>query len=235
MTGAQFEISIDGVPRTYRDQKARFTGRADPEVQKFQCRSAAACPSRSCGGGRPWGILPDQFGAGQGLYSGWLCLPFCISSSLVPADRPRRRSAARPRGLGAREALMSKINALISDDRPVVRILRRGHQRLCRDWIRDQERSQRCSRAAERVVQEGNGISSQLGDAGDVAIGSFFPPRSMRDNGRDRKMNRETDVAIRQIEFELEKPSTAWRCPMTPSAWGNCPTCYARPRQDVTS
>ena len=27
----------------------------------------------------------------------------------------------------------------------------------------------------------------------------------MRDNGRDRKMNRETDVAIRQIEFELEK------------------------------
>ena len=39
MTGAQFEISIDGVPRTYRDQKGRFAGRADPEVQKSQqCR-----------------------------------------------------------------------------------------------------------------------------------------------------------------------------------------------------
>ena len=39
------------------------------------------------------------------------------------ACRPsERRSAAWPRGLGARKALMSKINALISDDRPVIRI-----------------------------------------------------------------------------------------------------------------
>ena len=30
MTGAQFKISIDGVPRTYRDQKdLAFTGCAD--------------------------------------------------------------------------------------------------------------------------------------------------------------------------------------------------------------
>ena len=27
----------------------------------------------------------------------------------------------------------------------------------------------------------------------------------MGDNGRDRKMNRETDTTIRQIEFDLEK------------------------------
>jgi hypothetical protein len=35
MTGAQFEISIDDVPRTYRDRKD-IAGRADPEVQKSQ-------------------------------------------------------------------------------------------------------------------------------------------------------------------------------------------------------
>ena len=37
---AQFEISIDGVPRTYRDRKdLALLERADPEVQKSQqCR-----------------------------------------------------------------------------------------------------------------------------------------------------------------------------------------------------
>ena len=37
MTGAQFEISIDGVARTYRESEGpRFTGRANSEVQKPQ-------------------------------------------------------------------------------------------------------------------------------------------------------------------------------------------------------
>ena len=37
MTGAQFEISIDGVPRTYRDQKdIALLAAQIPEVQKSQ-------------------------------------------------------------------------------------------------------------------------------------------------------------------------------------------------------
>jgi hypothetical protein len=35
MTGAQFEVSIDGANLS-RSEGARFTGRADPEVQKSQ-------------------------------------------------------------------------------------------------------------------------------------------------------------------------------------------------------
>jgi hypothetical protein len=48
MTGAQFEISIDGVPRTYRDRKdLAFTSRADSEVQKpQQCGQAKGLADR---------------------------------------------------------------------------------------------------------------------------------------------------------------------------------------------
>ena len=100
---------------------------------------------------------------------------------------------------------MSKVNALISADRPVIRI----YADHTDDYVEirfETQSDECCGRAAERVVQEGDGVSFQLGDAGDVAIGSFFPPRSMKDNGRDREMNTDTDsTTIRRIEFELEK------------------------------
>ena len=35
-------------------------------------------------------------------------------------------------------------------------------------------------------------------------------------------MSDDTDSTIHQIEFELERPNTAWRCPMTPSACAIC-------------